>query len=194
MMVDNDDVSLHRLAPRLDNETALIIIAALPETVFGGGRYARPQRRGFADCPYLTYLAGTGHTRPLTDLREPRVSRRGAEPGRLLGESEPMPAQIICPPLEQCHRNRHAERPGHGREVSPEKLFLQSLGSSGDNDFATGKKRRNKIGKCLPRARAGFHHTGLPGRDCRIDPYRHLLLRRPRSIASYCSGERAVMV
>jgi hypothetical protein len=127
MMVDDDDVGIHRRAPRLDDEAAVVVSALRAEARVAGRRHETPDRR------VLRHVGEIGAVAGLRDAREPldRAKARRVLPRRqaaaLLGAGEMFVAQVVRAALEQRDGHRRRERGAHERDVLAKELVLQRL-------------------------------------------------------------------
>ncbi len=102
VVIDDDQVGRHRLAPRLHDEAVLVVRAILAEAVFAGRRGVVPHRRVFRDFQAFGLVAA---------LRHLGEDRDAAGVGRILAGQETavgqrafemVGADVIGAPLEQA--------------------------------------------------------------------------------------------
>ena len=180
MMVDDDDVALHRLAMHFGDEAAVPGAAFLSQAGVGAGVNLVPERAGFGKRCQFGAVAGIRHLLPGGDGAVVLDLLQSAEHG-LIGEViELLAAQIVVAALHVTDfelafavgKKRLFEK----RDILVEELFLQILGSGGNDDALAGTNDGHQVSQRFARSGAGFDDQVTLFFQRLLDGLRHLQL------------------
>ena len=188
MMIDDDDVALHRLAPHFGDEAFVPGAAFLAEAGVGARVELVPERAGFGQRREFGTVAGLRHLLPGGDGAVVLDLLQSAE-HRLVGEVvELLAAQIVVAPLHvadvQLAFAVGKKRLFEKRDILVEELFLQILGAGGNDDALAGANDGHQVGQGLARSGAGFDDQMTLFFQRLLDGLRHLQL----SAAKFVGG------
>ena len=107
---------------------------------------------------------------------------------------EAVEAEVVAPPLHVRGLERDAERRLQEREVLREDLFLERLGSRGDEDAPAAQDGRHEVGDGLPGAGSGLGEEDVALLDRRRHSRRHRALAGARLELGHGARQRAVLV
>ncbi len=152
VVIDDDQVGRHRLAPRLHDEAVLVVRAILAEAVFTGRRGVVPHRRVFRNFQTFGLVTALRHLGKHRDAAGVCGILAGQEAAVGQRAFEVVGADVIGAPLQQGDLDRRLEGIAHHRQILVEQLVLQGLGAGGDDHLAARLQRRHQIGESLARA------------------------------------------
>ncbi len=156
MVVDDDDVGEHRLAPRLHDVALAVLRALAAEAVLARRGDQRDHAAALVEALELGDVAARGRLRPGLDLGQ-RAHREAIGQVRVVARlAESMQAEIARPALQQRHRQRQLERIAQARQVANEELVLERLGGGAEQRARAAQERRDEIGVGLADAGAGL--------------------------------------
>ncbi len=155
VMIDDHHIRFLGTAPRLHQVASAPFRTALAETIVAAGGHRRPHGSIFRQVE-LSHVPAPGDRGPIAHLEQLLAQLDEPAPMVLQGHIEPVAAQIVRPPLEHGDADRDVQNLAHQGKVAVEKLILEVSGAGGDQDLATGKQGRNKIGKGLAGAGTGL--------------------------------------
>ena len=162
VMVDDDDVALHRLAAHFGDEAALKLAALLANASVGARVELVPEQAGLGQFRQLGAVAGSSRLLPGGDGAILLDLLHAAQHGLIREVVQLLAAQIIIAALHVADRKARAGRSTvqrllQKRDVLVEKLLLQILRASRNDDALARTDHGHQICQCLARARARFH-------------------------------------
>ncbi len=188
VMVDDDDVALHRLAVHLGDEAAVPGAALLSQAGIGAGVDLVPERAGLGKRRQFGPVAGIRHFLPGGDGAVVLDLLQSAEHGLVGQVVELLAAQIVVAPLHvtdlQLAFAAGKKRLFEKRDIFEEELFLQILCAGGNDDALAGANDGHQVGQRLARAGAGFDDQVALFLQRLFDRLRHLQL----SAAKFVGG------
>ena len=119
VMIDNDDVSIERLAPGKRHVTARKLRATRTEAVVTSGSDVRPDRVGVRQAGHFGKIPPARRARPALDARQHSLRHGVLGPGVVQGQlftnaahpRQPIAAQVIAAPLQQSDACRPVPPP-----------------------------------------------------------------------------------
>ena len=192
VMVDDDEVGEHRLAPRLHHVALAVLRAFAAEAVLARRGDQRDDAAALVEAVELGEVAARRRLRPGLDLRE-RAHREAIGQVRVLARAaEPVQAQVARAALEQRHRHRQLERVAQARQVAHEELVLERLGGGAEQRSRAAEERGHEVGEGLADAGSGLDDERLAVLDRGGDGERHVALDRALGVVRIDRRERAV--
>jgi hypothetical protein len=191
MMVDDDDVGEHRLAPRLHHVALAVLRAFAAEAVLARRRDERDDAAALVEALELGEVAARGRQRPRLDLGERADGEAVGKVSVLPGAAEPMQAEIARATLQERHRHRQVERAAKARQIAEEELVLERLGRGAEQRPGTAEQRRDEVGEGLADAGAGLDDERATLLDRGRDSERHVELDRAFGMIRIDRCERA---
>ena len=191
-MIDDDEISFHRLAPCGQHKAFPVMRAVLAKAVIARRGHRAPNRRMLRNINALAFIAGLadlGKTDNTTGIRGIGARKKAAIGQRTF---KVIVADVIGAPLEQGDAYRRAQRLAHDRNILGEKLILEVLGAGRDDHFAARAHRRHQVGKGLARPRARFGDQYRIGSNRRGDALGHIELLRTQAVARDMPRQQAV--
>ena len=192
MVVDDDQVALHRAHVHLRDEAAVELSALRSGAGLAARIELRPGRAPFRQVLDRGPIAAVGAFFPLAQDGKVGDLLQALQDRLLLGIVELLAAQVIRPSLHQTGVDAAREKLLQEGNVFVEKLFLQVLGSGGNHHALAREQRGHQVRQRLPRAGARldnlvplfgqrfFHRQG------------HFELSRPELIVGMSAGQRTV--
>src|SRR5579863_5180358 len=194
MVIDDDDVTLHRLAPHFSDEAAVKLAAFLADAGIGAGIQLVPEQAGFRQLSQLSPVAGAGRLFPsgngavLLDLFQSAQHRLIREVVKLLA------AQIIVSTLHvtdrEPGRRARSQRLFEKRDVFVKELLLQVFCAGRDDDAFAGADYRQEISQRLAGAGPGLNHQVALFFEGLLDGLSHLKLAAAEFIGGVRAGEK----
>ena len=192
VMVDDDDVGVERLLPRLQHEAVVVKRAVAAEAIVARRRDERPDRRVFRHVGELAAVAARARARERDDLRQvARIVARWQAGRRSPRARDGGGRRSWRAPSSSASVAGIAQRIAHHRQVALEELVLQRLGARGDDHLAAVEQRRNEVREGLAGAGAGLGDQRLALRNRAGDGVGHRQLLRAKTEAAQRPGERA---
>ena len=183
VMIDDDDVGRLRVAPRLHDVATIERRAFRAEAVVARRGHPRPHRIGIAELRELGDVALPRRARPVAHFRQAARDflAQAARSSLLLGELEPMHAQVVRAALQQRDAHRPADRARDRRQIAMEQLVLQLARAGGDDHAPAGEQRGHEI------------RERLAGAGARLDDQPAMRAQRERtcSAIAICSSRVA---
>ncbi len=192
MVVDDHDVGLEGGAARREHMAARELAAAAAAATLARRAELAAQRMRLAEVGQLGQIAAAGGLRPLQHAREQRVGGRRQQLGLPSDVSQTRAAEIIRPPLQQGNARRPADGRGEQRQIAMKQLILKRTGTGGYQHTQARQQRWHQVCVSLARTCPGLYQQNFTGMQGRINPSRHLLLRRARLEIGQDPRERSV--
>ena len=192
MVVDDDQVALHRAHVHLCDEAAVELSALRSGARLAARVELRPGRARFHQVLDRGPVAAVGDLFPLAQDGEVGDLLQTLQNRLFLGVVELLAAQVIRPPFHQAGADAAREKLLQEGNVLEKELFLQVFGPGGDHDAFAREQCGHQVRQRLPRAGARlddlmpffgqrfFHRQG------------HFELSRPELIVGMCAGQRTV--
>ncbi len=146
MMIDDDDIALHRPLMHQRNEAALVIRALLAGAEIGARIHLGPRRAGFGQRFDFGPVAEFGGLFPFADGLEIRHFLQTGEHWLLIHVVDFLAAGVVGAAFHVADFEWPRKVLLQERNVLEKELLLQVLGAGGDYDALARKQRWNQVG------------------------------------------------
>ena len=195
MMVDDDDVALHRPAVHLGDEAAVPGAALLSQAGVGTGVELVPESAGFRKRCQFGLVSRLRDLLPGRDGAVVLDLLQTAEHGLIGKVIQLLAAQIVVASLHVADlelafavgEKRLLEK----RDILMKELFLQILGSGRNDDSLAGANDGHQVGQRLARAGAGFNDQVTLFFQRLLDRLRHLQLSAAKLVGGMSAREHS---
>ena len=191
VMVDDDDVALHRALVHGGDEAAVEIGALLPGAKIAARVDLGPRGAALGQRLDLGAVAEFGGLLPVRDDLEIGDLFEPGEHGVLVGVVDLLAARVVVAPLHVADLERPREVLLEERDVLEKKLLLKVLRAGGNDDPLAREQRRDQVRERLAGARARLDDQVALIGERRFDGFGHLDLSRPELVIRMPLGERA---
>src|SRR5579864_8523489 len=157
MMVHDDDVTLRSAAVHLRDKASVPLLAFLPSAALRTRVKFLPKLRVVRNALQLGAVAALGRLFPFRDLAVLLNFLKAAQHRLVRKIVKLLPAKVVVAAFHVANA-KLAQMLLQEWDILEEELFLQVLGTGGNNHALAAADHRQKIGQGLARSRSGFHN------------------------------------